>query len=364
MLVLLDDGIIHLVRLPLLQRPDSICILRLSAIGDITHTLPVVRTLQARWPETRITWVIGKLEHSLISDIPDIEFIVFDKQLGWRAYWRLYQTLKARRFDVLLHMQMSLRASMAALLIPTKIRLGFDRQRAKDMQWLFTNAKIAYQPQQHVIDSLLGFTEALGITDRQMEWNIPIPDAARQFAQQQVKTDKPVLVIAPCSSMSYRNWTAEGYAAVANYAIEKYNMQLVLTGGPADIEMQYVEAITNKMRTTPINLVARTNLKQLLAILEKASVVISPDAGTAHLANAIGTPVIGLYATTNPDRARPYSWPQYVVNKYPEAIAEKFGKDLNELPWGTRVRDAGTMDRILVSEVKEKLDSLLMNIDT
>lgn len=361
--MLLDNRMIHLARLPLLQRPDSICILRLSAIGDITHTLPVVRTLQAHWPETRLSWVIGKLEYSLVNDIPDIEFIVFDKAQGWRAYWQLYQTLKGRRFDVLLHMQMSLRASVASLLIPARIRLGFDRQRAKDMQWLFTNEKIRYQPCQHVIDSLLGFSEALGIKERRLEWNIPIPESARNFARQQLNTDKPILVIAPCSSMAYRNWAAEGYADVANYAVEEYDMQVILSGGPAAIEREYAEAISARMQSRPIDLIGKTDLKQLLAILELARVVISPDAGTAHLANAVGTPVIGLYATTNPDRARPYSFPQFVVNKYPEAVASKYHKPINELPWGTRVRDKKTMTQITPIEVTKKLDTLMGHFD-
>jgi len=350
---------IHLVRLPRLHKPDSICILRLSAIGDITHTLPVVRTLQAHWPQTRLTWVIGKMEYSLVSDIPDIEFIVFDKQQGWRAYWQLYQTLKGRRFDVLLHMQMSLRASVASRLIPARVRLGFDRDRAKDLQWLFTNAKIASHTRQHVIDSLLGFSEALGISEHRLEWNIPIPESAQAFARQQFSSEKPLLVIAPCSSMAYRNWTVEGYAAVANYATQKYGMQVVLTGGPATIEREYATAISAGMQSQPVDLVGKTDLKQLLAVLQRAAVVISPDAGTAHLANAVGTPVIGLYATTNPDRARPYSFPQYVVNQYPQAVQDKYAKSVAELPWGVRVRDKGTMERISITDVKHKLDSVI-----
>lgn len=333
--------------------------MRLSAIGDITHTLPVVRTLQAHWPQTKLTWVIGRLEYSLVSDIPGIEFIIFDKAQGWRAYGELYQTLKGRRFDVLLHMQMSLRASVAALLIPCRIRLGFDRQRAKDLQWLFSNEKIRYQPRQHVIDSLLGFSEALGISAKTLTWDIPIPATALTFARQHLDTTKPILVIAPCSSMAYRNWSVEGYAAVANYAMEKYAMQVVLTGGPANIEQGYAGAIRDLLHSPALNLVGQTNLKQLLAILKTATVVLCPDAGTAHLANAVGTPVIGLYATTNPDRARPYCFPQYVVNKYPEAIADKFGKSVEQVAWGTRVRDAGTMERISVADVIQMLDRVM-----
>lgn len=359
MLLLLDDGTVHLVRLPLSAKPDSICILRLSAVGDITHSLPVVRTLQRHWPETKLTWIIGKLEHTLVSDIPGIEFIVFDKSGGWRAYWELYQTLRGRRFDVLLHMQMSLRASLASRCVSARIRLGFDRQRGKDMQWLFTNARIRYRPKQHVIDSLLGFTEALGIEEPCLQWDIPIPEEARQFARQQLDSNKPILVIAPCSSMAYRNWSIAAYAAVADHAVRSHGMQVVLTGGPSTIEKEYGQGISAAMSSTPINLIGKTSLKQLLAILEAADVVISPDAGSAHLANAVGTPVIGLYATTNPDRARPYHWPQLVVNHYPEAVKEKYGKDIDELPWGIRVRDPGTMNRITVSEVINKLEQCI-----
>jgi heptosyltransferase I len=88
-------------------------------------------------------------------------------------------------------------------------------------------------------------------------------------------------------------------------------------------------------------------------------VVIAPDSGPAHLATAVGTPVIGLYATTNPDRARPYLSAEYVVNKYPDAVMAKYGVPPEKLPWGTRVRDAGTMDRISPADVIGMLDKIL-----
>jgi len=336
--------------------PKKICILRLSALGDISHTLPVVRTLQKQWPDTKITWVIGKQEHQLVGDIPDIEFIIFDKKEGLAAYKKLRQQMRGRHFDVLLHMQMSIRASLASLLIPARIKLGFDKQRAKDLQWLFTNHKIAYKPKQHVIDSFFGFTEALGIEEHLLEWNIPIPDEARKHADQALNTDKKILVISPCSSMSYRNWTAEGYAAVADYAIEQHDMLVVLCGGPSVIELEYGEKIADLSHHKPLNLIGQTSIKQLLAILAKADVVIAPDSGPAHLATAVGTAVIGLYACTNPDRARPYLDANLVVSKYQAAVTAKYDKGIDELPWGIRVRDAGTMVRICPMDVTRKLD--------
>ena len=347
-----------MLMLPLTIPPKKLCILRLSAIGDISHTLPILRTIQHAWPETEITWIIGKTEYGLVYDLPDVNFIVFDKAEGLLAYKKIRQSLKDTTFDILLHMQMSVRSSLVSLLINADIKLGFDKQRAKDMQWLFTNHKIEHKPRQHVIDSFFGFTEALGIKDKLYSWDIPIPDDARQFASQYIK-DQPVLVISPCSSKAYRNWNCEGYAEVADYAIEKYNMQVILTGGPSSIEKHYGKCIEDKANHKLINLVGKTSIKQLLAIIDKASVVIAPDSGPAHLATAVNTPVIGLYACTNPDRARPYLSEQWLVNNYPQAVLKKHGKAVNELPWGVRVRDEGTMNIISVTDVISKLDSVL-----
>jgi heptosyltransferase I len=345
--------------LPLTSPPATLCILRLSAVGDICHTLPIVRTLQQVWPDTKLTWVIGKLEHSLIGDIPGIEFIIFDKAKGFRAYRELHRQMTGRHFDVLLHMQMSLRASLASLLIPATIRLGFDKQRANDMQWLFTNARIDHQSRQHVMDSLFGFLEALGINDKRLEWNIPIP--ATVFDEvNKLLPQKPFMVISPCSSMAYRNWHAEGYSRVIDYAAEQYHLATVLTGGPTTIEYEYGEKISRLCQHKPVNLIGKTSLKQVLAILQQADLLIAPDSGPAHLATAVGTPVIGLYASTNPDRARPYLCPELVVNRYPDAVYNKYGKSVNDVPWGTRIREAGTMQRISPEDVTSMLDQLMM----
>lgn len=148
------------------KNPKNICVLRLSAIGDICHTLPVIRTIQARWPQTKITWIIGKTEYELLKGIQDINFIIFDKKNGLREYLKIHSQLKLIKFDALLHMQMSFRSSLVSLMIKAKIKVGFDKKRAKDGQWLFTNTKIKHIPQQHVMDSLFGFSEALGISEK------------------------------------------------------------------------------------------------------------------------------------------------------------------------------------------------------
>ncbi|MFA7632223.1 MAG: glycosyltransferase family 9 protein [Thiohalomonadaceae bacterium] len=348
--------------LPLTSPPQSLCILRLSAIGDISHTLPVVRTLQAHWPMTQITWIIGKTEYNLVGDIPGIDFIIFDKRQGWRTYRDIRRQLRGRHFDVLLHMQMALRASLISLLVNAPIKLGFDRARAKDAQWLFTNSQIAPREREHVLDSLYGFSDALGATRRVLSWGIPIPTKAHEYAEQLLPGQQATLLISPCASLAYRNWNAEGYAAVADYAIEQLGMRVVLSGGPSAIENQYAADISRHMHHPNTNLIGQTDLKQLLALIQRSSVLLAPDSGPAHLATAVGTPVIGLYACTNPDRARPYTSDKWVVNRYPAAVQQFLATELESQPFGKRVRDARAMALITPAEVQQRLATFMASL--
>jgi heptosyltransferase I len=344
------------MQLPLSQPPASLCLLRLSAIGDISHTVPIVRTLQRTWPDCRITWVIGRVESELVAGMEGVEFIVVDKRGGWREGLRLWRLLRQRRFDLLLHMQMALRASLISLLIKSPIRLGFDRQRAKDLQWLFTNHTIKPAQGEHVIETFFAFTAALGIAERHWVWQIPIPPAAVAFANQAVPRDRPLLVIAPCSAHSYRNWLADRYAAVARHAVEHLGMAVVICGGKSRLEREFATTIKAAAPDGITDLVGQTDLKQLLAILSRACLVVAPDSGPAHLATAVGVPVVGLYAATNPDRARPYMSQRGVVNCYPAAIAQ-FARGDDR--WGRRVRHPEAMALIGVEAVIAKIEELL-----
>ncbi len=328
----------------------------------MTHVLPVLRTLQHHWPETAITWIIGKTEAGLVRDIPGVEFIVLDKAGGIPAYKELFRTLQGRRFDVLLHMQVSLRASLASLAVRAPIRLGFDRARAKNYQWLFSNFKIPAKPRQHVLDGFLEFPRALGIVQPLLQWDLPIPEEARRFALSQMPEGMPFLAINPCSSnriRNFRNWSVASYAAVIDHAATRHGLRTVLTGGPAAEEKDYAAAICAATSQPVLNLVGKTSLKQLAAVLARAKVAIAPDTGPAHIANAVGTQVIGLYATSNPERTGPYLCRHITVNRYPDAVRAEFEKAPEELPWGKRVRRPDAMDLITVEEVKERLDGVL-----
>ncbi len=341
--------------------PSSICILRLSALGDVCHVLPVVRTLQDTWPSTQVTWILGKLEHKLLGHIPDIEFIVFDKKAGAQGYRDLRAQLRGRRFDALLHMQLALRASIASMMVPARYRLGFDRARAREGQWLFTNAKIEARSREHVLDSLFGFAERLGVTTRSMRWDIPLPESALAYATAAIPDPtRPTLVLSPCSSHVLRNWSSARYAALADHAVERHGMEILLCGGRSALELEYGARIEQEMRQPCRNLIGRDTLLEFLATLQRATVLVSPDSGPAHMATTVGTPVIGLYAATNPERTGPYYSRRWSVDRYDRAATRFLNRSANHLPWTEKIELPGVMDLIEVDDAIEKLDELML----
>jgi heptosyltransferase I len=296
-----------------------------------------------------------------------VEFVVFDKRAGLKGYRDLRQKLKGEKFDVLLHMQVALRASIASLCIPAKVKIGFDHQRAKEAQWLFTNKKIAAQSQPHVLDGFMGFAKALGLDVTAPLWKMPLPDEDQLWASETLSAantaDKPIAVICPAASKAERNWHAEGYSQTAQHLTAR-GFKVVICGGPTTMEKLLAEAIISRSEFSQgenqiQNLVGKTSLKQLLAVLKIAHVVVAPDTGPAHMAVTVGTPVVGLYAHSNPKRTGPYLYPQYVVSAYESAIQQQYQESSANLPWGTRAKGKDLMMQISIAEVKKALDRVI-----
>ena len=338
--------------------PDSICILRLSAIGDVCNTVAAVQTIQRQWPTTHITWITGKLEAQLIQDLDGINVVVFDKKQGWQAYKTLWKSLKGQHFDALLHMQYAFRASVATLGIKAKYRLGFDSSRSQDFQTWFTNVSVPSPKKIHVLHGLLAFCSELGIKDVTPEWSLHYSESDGHWATSKLSTQTRNLVIVPAASKAYKNWHAEGYAHVIRHA-QALGWNILLAGSPAQIELDLAQEVEHALDKPVINLVGKSSLKEMLALLDHADIVIAPDTGPAHMANAMGTPVLGLYAHHNPARTGPYQYTQYVVSVYEEAIKDETGKTSQELNWRTRVKDKQAMNRIQSENVIAMFDKLV-----
>ena len=337
----------------------NICLIRLSAIGDTCHAVPLIRTLQHAWPDVRITWIIGRVEAKLMSLLPEVEFLTVDKRHFAAEFWRLRSVLAARRFDALLAIHVSFRANLLSTLVKAPIKLGFDRARSRDFQSLFMNRHIAARSREHVLDSFWGFSEALGIAQRRLEWNLPLPEEAVAYAKRIIPDSQPTLLISPCSSRPIRNWRPEFYAQVADHAARRWGMRVVLCGGASDIERDMAQRIVALAAHKPLDQVGKDTLPQMLALLRAATVLLTPDSGPAHMATVVDTPVIGLYAATNPARSGPYRSLRWCVNRFPDAARTFMGREPEQLPWWVKIEKPGVMDLIEPQEVIQRLDEFM-----
>ncbi len=345
--------------LPLSAPPGSICIVRLSALGDVTHAVPVLRAIQRFWPQTRVTWICARREHKLLSALDGVEFVVVDKKSGWRGYRDLRRRLRGQRFDVMLQMQTSARANLVGACVNADIKLGWDRYRARDFHRLFITHAIPEIRFEHQVQGHLSFARTIGLDVAEPEWNFPLAAEDVAFADEMIPSGRRALLISPCSSHPSRNWRAERYAAVADHAMRAHDVTVLLSGGPSAIEQQVGAAIESATQGPLINLIGKDTLPQLAALLQRADLVVSPDAGPAHLANALGTRVVGLHASTWSRRSGPYNSLELCVDRFAEAAGRFRGRKPEALRWGTRIENDGVMDLVEVEDVIERVDFAL-----
>jgi heptosyltransferase I len=356
----------RLMSIPVQQDYRRICLVRLSALGDVCLMVPLLRTLQKGFPRATISWVISRQALQLLEGLEGVEFIVIDKSRHVWDYAGFYRTMRRRSFDVLLATQASFRANLLYPAIRAPVKIGFDRERVRDFQGVFVNRHLP-PARQHLLDTFLSFAAALGIEKPVLEWRLPLSNEDRRCAARWLENGRERwLAVNPMASKSVRNWLPERYGAVINHALETWQCRVVLTGGSGRAERQFAAAVLEHIRKSPavLNLVGQTTPKQLAALLGGAQALLAPDTGPVHIATAVGTPVIGLYAVAPPELSGPYLSQDLVVNRFPQAVRQILGKDPETAAWGTRVQDPKAMALIEVEAVLEKLASVFSRRQT
>lgn len=341
--------------MPVIPVPRSLCLLRLSALGDATHVLPLVRALQRAWPQVALTWILGRGEAKLLEGLDGVELVVYDKKAGLAGWRELRRTLAGRRFDALLNLQLALRAGLVSTAVSAQRRIGYDRARSKEGHSLFIRERIPADGY-HVLDSFQQFLRPLGLAPGAIEWRLPVPEAAHAWAAEQLPGAAPTLLVSPCSSHPLRNWRPERYAAVADHAAAQ-GWRVVLCGGRSQLERDTADAIVAAMRAPVLDLVGKDTLKQLLALLGRATLVLTPDSGPTHMANAMGTAVLGLHACTDAERSGPYSDRRWSVNRYAEAAEKFMHRPASSLRWGQRIEFPGVMDLVTVDDAIARFEA-------
>ena len=359
-----------------------IAIVRFSALGDVVMVAAAVQALRRTLPDARITWITSPLAYALLDGMDGVNFVVTDKPRSWADYRTFYRLFRQRRFDVVLAMQANLRINLLYPALHAPVKIGFDRTRAREGQWLFCNRRIPFRDT-HLVDSFLSFVETLTGAAATASWALPLAETDRRWACEQLRafacSPTPTLppeerengespradrfkhwvAIHPHTSKTERNWLPERYAEVIRQAAARWHCGILLTGGDTPIERQLCEQLARVAPDHVHDLCGRTSPKQLAALLAEADVLLAPDTGAVHLARAMDTPVVGLYAVASSKLTGPYQRMEYCVDRYPQAVERFLGKDPQQLPWNTRVHQPDAMVLIEVEDVMQQLEKVL-----
>jgi heptosyltransferase I len=333
------------------EPPREICIVMLSAIGDAVHVLPVANALKRAWPECRITWVIQSAAHALVAGHPAIdEFVVFERRRGLAALGSLRDVaaaLRPRRFDLLLGLQVYLKAGLITGLARARVKLGFDLRRARDAQWLFTNAKIPAHAPQHVQDQYFEFLEFLGVEPEPVTWGLTVAPPEREAQAAFFSAlDAAACAVVVATSRADKNWAPERYARLLEQIATRHALQPVIVGGPSSTERRIADRVLCETKAPVVDALG-PDLRRLLWLIDGSELLITPDTGPLHIARAIDKPVVSLFGRTNPKRSGPY-------RKFQDLIVDGYARHPGESYSAAPIPRDG-MARVTVDAVLEKV---------
>ena len=327
----------------------EICIVMMSAVGDAVHALPVVNALKRHDPACRITWVLQPGPATLVQGHPAVDdILIFDRARGLSAFSGIHRLLRGRRFDLVINLQVYFKAGLVTAMTRSPEKLGFDRRRARDFNWLFTNRKIQPRPVQHVQDQYLEFLEELGVPAEPVTWNLgPWEHETAWRDDFAAKFSRPIASIVVATSKPEKDWLPERWAKVCDALVETYGLQPVLVGGKSPRELEAERIILERATHKPVSLLG-SGLRRLVSILDASSLVLSPDTGPLHISVALGRPVISLMGYTNPRRTGPY-------RKFHDLIVDAYG-DPGEDYGITMENRPGRMPRIGTDDVLARVE--------
>ncbi len=330
-------------------RLDRVCIVMMSAVGDAVHVLPVLNALKRHAPDARVTWILQPGPMSLVHGHPAVDdIVVFDRARGVRAFLDVRRELATREFDVVIDLQVYFKAGIVTSFTRAPVKLGFDRARARDMNWLFTTRQIPPHEPQHVQDQYFEFLTELGVPVGEVTWNLgPWDDeraAQRAFF---APIDRPAASIVVATSKPQKDWIPERWAETADALYYDFGLQPVLVGGRSPRELAAEQIIRARARA-PLVSALGSGLRNLVGILDGSALVLSPDTGPLHMAVALDRPVISLMGYTNPRRTGPY-------RRFHDLIVDAYGDPGESYPISMENR-LDRMQRIGVRDVLAFVD--------
>ncbi len=332
--------------------PRRICVVMLSALGDVVHALPVVTAIKRHAPGTHLTWILQPGPAALVRGHPAVDEIVeFERRRGWRGFAALRRRLRAMPFDLVLDLQPYFKAGLITWMARAPIKLGLDFARARDLNWLFTTHRIPPRPVGRIQDQFLEFLDAIGVPRGEPAWGLAPTSGERAAARGIVASaEGPLVGFVVATSKPAKNWMPERYAEVATRLAAERGARCVLLGDTSPIERRAADAILARTTAAPIDALG-AGLRTTLGLFEACDVVVSPDTGPYHICVAMNVPAVGLFGYTNPRRVGPYG-------RFGELVVDGYGDPGEEYSAGAGYRP-GRMARISAAQVYDRIVTAL-----
>jgi heptosyltransferase I len=334
-------------------RGGRMAVVMMSALGDAVHVLPLLHDIKTHAPSTEITWILQPGPAQLVEGHPHVDRkLIFRRDRGLGAYTDLRRDLARDRFDLVLALQVYFKAGVVTSLIDSPVKLGFDRARARDLNWLFTTHRIPPHAPQHVQDQYYEFLDALAVPRSPFpSWDLaPTDEEVRRAREILGPGEGPLVGFVVATSKPDKNWMPARYAELADRLAGR-GARVVLLGGAAPIERAAADEILRTVKVaTPVDALA-SGLRSLLGLLKCCDVVVSSDTGPYHMCIAMDVPAVGLYGYTNPKRVGPY-------RRFQELVVDAYGDPGEDYPVSMAYRHH-RMPRITVDMVDEKVRKAL-----
>ncbi|MGZ3635344.1 MAG: glycosyltransferase family 9 protein [Syntrophales bacterium] len=305
----------------------NILIVKLSAIGDVIHTLPSLAALRKLYPEANITWVIEDASADIISGHSYLDKVIVSHRKKWikdlkkgriskpiREIKTFISDLRRQPYDLVIDFHGLIKSAAIVLLSSGKRKLGYDSMQ--ELSGLFLNEKIPEDMDKHAIDRYLDFLRYLGADAREPEYLIPIGEEninrVDDLLQRNAIDKKDSFVaVSPVALWDTKLWADEKFAALCDRIVGELKVSVVFTGNERD----KLERIQSLMKAPSVNLGGKTTLRDLAYLYQRSSLLITTDSGPMHLAAAVGTPVIALFGPTDPSRTGPYGKGHVVIRR-------------------------------------------------
>jgi len=304
--------------------PEHILIVKLSAIGDVIHTLPALNVLRRQYPGAHITWLVEEAAAGLLQGHPALDRVLVSRRKHWLQGLKgsqrghhaaqmlaFFRELRDTRYEMILDFQASLKGSLLIALARGARKIGFGRGlEHQEHSYLFLNEKVpAVDMEIHALTRGLLLLGQLGIPTRRIEYDLPVTRREREriahlLSASGAAPQAKLVAINPVAQWETKLWGNRKFAALADLLRERYDVTVVFTGGPADRAI--VTAITAQMHHQALDLTGCTNLLELAALYERAACLVSTDTGPMHLGAAVGIPVVALFGPTAPWRTGPF----------------------------------------------------------